>query len=255
MTVPVDAQALIAFLLALGRTGAWVAASPPFSSRAAVPLPAKAAVAAGLAFGAEPLVAAGKLPSTAPALLAALVSQVMIGLALGFVVQIVLSAVASAGILSDMLGGISLPTALDPLSGEQMSVFGQLYEQTALVLLFVTNGELLVVRGLFASFSGPGPDLARAGTLVSYLAGSLQTLFVAAVEVAGPLLLVLFAAQVVLAMLSRAAPQINVYFVGFPFQILLTILVAGLAVRSLGPAVEQLVAHAIGLMGRLASGG
>ena len=70
---------------------------------------------------------------------------------------------------------------------------------------------------------------------------AVTTYFGAAVEIAAPLLVVLFLAQVILGLVSRAAPAMNVLSISFPFMILLTILLAGIAIPLLPNAVDSLV--------------
>jgi len=74
---------------------------------------------------------------------------------------------------------------------------------------------------------------------------AVTTYFGAALEIAAPLLVVLFLAQVILGLVSRAAPAMNVLSISFPFMILLTILLAGLAVPLVPGAVDSLVHHGL----------
>ena len=56
----------------------------------------------------------------------------------------------------DLFGGLNLPPAVDPLSENQTPMIGQFYEQVGVALLFITNGELLLVRGFETSFGAAG---------------------------------------------------------------------------------------------------
>jgi flagellar biosynthetic protein FliR len=250
--VNLDAPDLIAFLLAMARIGAWLAIAPPFSTRGVIPVPAKAALAAGLALPAVPMLAHRPLPTTTPSLIGALGAEILTGLALGFILLVLVSTFATAGSLADLFGGIVLPPSLDPLSDNQVPLIGQLYEQVAIVLLFTTNGELLVVHGLIGSFSatsGFGLGISSAGGLARGVLSDLVTLFVAAIEIAGPVLVVLFMAQVILGLLAKVAPQTNVFILGFPFQVLVTILVVTMSVRALPSSVVHIVERALSDMG------
>ncbi len=258
MQVHLDAPDLIALLLAVARIGGWLAVAPPFSTRGVIPVPAKAALAVGLALPAVPTLVSRPLPESTPALIGALAAELLTGLALGFVVLVLVSIFSTAGSFADLFGGIVLPPSLDPLSQNQVPLIGQLYEQVALVLLFATGGELLIVRALIGSFatsSGFGVGIGGAGGLARGLTTELVTLFVAAIEIAGPVLLVLFMAQVVLGLLAKVAPQTNVFVLGFPFQVLVTILVVTVSVRELPGAVIHVVDRVLSDMGGLLRSG
>ena len=73
----------------------------------------------------------------------------------------------------------------------------------------------------------------------------VPTFFTAAIEIAAPLLAALFLAEISLGLLSRAAPQLNVFVLGFPLKILLTLLLAGLALPLLPDAVSSLLEHTL----------
>ncbi len=237
----IEGRDLIAFLIALARMGAFVIVAPPFNTQGVIPYQGRVLLAVALAMPATGIVAAGVLPTTTPELIGTIALQAVTGFAFGFVVLVLFSAFSTAGALGDLFGGIVLPPSLDPLSQNQVPLVGQLFEQVALVLLFVTNGEFIVLRGLLLSFSATGLGLQASGGLAHGMAASLETLFVSALEIATPLLVVLFAAQVVLALLAKAAPQMNVFLLGFPLQVLATILMVALAIQVLPSAVDRIV--------------
>jgi flagellar biosynthetic protein FliR len=178
-------------------------------------------------------------------LLAAVVLQVAIGLSLGFVIFLLFSAVQAAGELIDLFGGFTVAPAFDPLSNAQSSTFGRFYQLLATTLLFVINGHILLIRGFMTSFdaiSVTGP------TLEDFSGNLLQTLglfFIAAIEIAAPLLAALFLAEVGLGLLARAAPQMNVFLIGFPIKILLTLLLGGLALPLLPGSIQSLLDQAL----------
>jgi flagellar biosynthetic protein FliR len=193
---------------------------------------------------------AHKVAEDAPALetgplIASIVLQIAIGVALGFVVHLFFAAIQAAGELIDLFGGFTVAPAYDPLSNAQSSTFGRFYQLLATMLLFAIDGHLLLVRGFLTSFdaiSATGPSL---DDLSGAIVADLGTFFIAAVEIAAPLLAALFLAEVALGLLARAAPQMNVFLVGFPFKIGLTLLLAAAALPLLPGSVESLMAHAL----------
>lgn len=245
MVIQISAPWLIGFILAFVRSLAWLMFVPPFGNRRTIPPVATVGIALSLAVVVAPHVAGGSIPLTTPSLIGAVAIQVLTGVALGFIVQLLVGAAAAAGALTDLFGGLVLPPSVDPLSTDQTPILGQFYEQIAIVLLFAGNGEYLIVNGFLNSFGAVGLSLSSAGNLAHVVTSDVATFFTASLEIAAPLLIVLFAAQVVLGMLSKAVPQMNVYWLGFPFQILLTLLLVGVSITVLPGYVDTLVTRAL----------
>jgi flagellar biosynthetic protein FliR len=233
---------LVAFLLALVRSSSWIAVAPPFNSRL-VPTQVKIGLAATLAMAVAPQLAA-HVPDgsmSTPDLIGAVFLQVGAGLILGFIANLLLSAVQAAGSLIDIFGGFTITQSMDPFSNAQSSVFGRIYQLLATTLLFAINGHLLLVKGFMNSFDAVGTTGFNMSGVSDLIIHDVLKFFVAAVEIAGPLLAALFLAEVVLGLLSRAAPQLNVFALGFPLKILITLLMASVAIPLLPDAVNNLV--------------
>lgn len=244
LTLPVDPTGLLGGFLAFMRASAWLVVTPPFNSRS-IPMPAKVALAGGLAIAASGQMAGGPLPTDTATLIGATVIQVVTGLGLGMIVNILLSSVQSAGTFLGLFGGFSLPSAYDPMSEEQTSVVGQTYGLMAVTLLFVLDAHVFLVRGFMQSFSAVGISLHSMGGLEATLVHDLSVFFLSALEMAAPLLAVLFMAQVVLGLLAKAAPQLNVFVLGLPFQVLLTMLLIGIGIRIIPGFLTQLVTQSV----------
>ncbi len=245
MQISLDPTWLIGFLLAFVRSAAWLAVVPPFSNVQSLPRTVLVGVAGGFAILSAPLVAAAGVPTTTPALVGAIVMQVLAGVALGFSVRILVATIGSAGAMVDLLGGISVPPSMDPLSESQMPLIGQLYDQVAIVALFASNGELLLVRGFESSFATSGVVAGNGSHLANVLVADLATFFTASLEIAAPILAVLFCTQISLALLAKAAPQLNAWWLGMPLQILLSLLMTAFAIRVVPGYLTQLVDRAL----------
>jgi flagellar biosynthetic protein FliR len=243
MSVTFAPGILVAFLLALVRASAWVAVAPPFNTKL-IPAQVKIGLSAVLAMAVAPQLATHIPPDgslSTPDLIGAVFLQVGAGLILGFIATLLLSAVQAAGSLIDLFGGFTISQAMDPFSNAQSSVFGRIYQLLGTTLLFAINGHLLLVRGFMASFDAVGITGFNMQNVSDLLIHDFLKFFVAAVEIAGPLLAALFLAEVVLGLLSRAAPQLNVFALGFPLKILITLLMASVAIPLLPDAVNNLV--------------
>lgn len=254
MTVAIAGEPVLAYLLASVRIVAWLAVVPPFSSRA-VPNTVKVVLALGLAFATTPTDGAPLADGTF-ALVSTVVVQVGIGLAMGFVTMVLFSAIAAAGSLVDVFGGFSLAQGFDPLGLNSSTVFGTFHQMLASVLLFVSGGYLMVIGGLLKTFTllpvGELPDVSGAPELVLT---AFRLFLITAVQIALPLVVVLFIADLGLALLTKVAPQLNALNVMFPAKIGLTLLLVGLSFPLLPGVLDDVVEHALEAIGTLAGGG
>lgn len=245
MELSIDADRLEATMLAGVRLVAFFVIAPPFSYRA-FPGTAKVILGLGLAIGVAPRVAVGyEQLDTGPFLLA-LLTQLVVGLSLGFLVFLVFAAVQSAGALIDLFGGFTLAQAFDPQSQVNGAQFTRLFQMTALALLFTSGGYQLIVGGLVRSFDAvPLTGTFAVDGLASMLVTAMSQMFLATLQIAGPLVVVLFLADVGLGLLTRVAPALNAFQMGFPIKIGLTVLFAGALFMALPSVVSSLTGDAV----------
>src|SRR3954447_5223052 len=240
MTITLAGEPLIAYLLASVRIVSWMAIVPPFSSKA-VPSMAKVVLSLGLAFAVTPGMS-GDVPLTFWALAVNILTQVLIGAGMGFVTYLLFQAVASAGSMIDIFGGFALAQGFDPLGLTMNTVFGKFHQMLATMLLFASGGHLLVIGGLLKTFQflpvGSSPHLHRPTDL---LVTAFGMFFTTAVQIALPMIAVLFIADLGLALLTKVAPQLNAINVMFPAKIGLTLLLVGLSFPVLPEAMSRLV--------------
>ncbi|WP_416394164.1 MULTISPECIES: flagellar biosynthetic protein FliR [unclassified Curtobacterium] len=245
MELSIDADRLEATMLAGVRLVAFFVIAPPFSYRA-FPATVKVILGIGLAIGVAPRVAVGyESLETGPFLLA-LLTQLLVGLALGFLVFLVFAAVQSAGALVDLFGGFTLAQAYDPQSQVNGAQFTRLFQMAALALLFASGGYQLIVAGLVRSFDAvPLTGTFDLGGLASVLVTALTQMFLSSLQIAGPLVVVLFLADVGLGLLTRVAPALNAFQMGFPIKIGLTVVFAGALFMALPSVVSSLTGDAV----------
>jgi flagellar biosynthetic protein FliR len=206
-----------AFLWPLARILGLLASAPLLGHRA---IPAR--VKLGLGVLLAMLVAPGlpPFPQQDPlswAGLLILAQQMLIGLALGFVLRIILAGVELAGELMGMTMGLGFATFFDPSSQGHSSAISQLLSLLLLLLLLATNLHLLLIDTLVDSFATlpitPEP-LSRGGfRQLSYWGGRL---FGLGLQLAMPVVTALLITNMALGVLTRAAPQLNLFGIGFP---------------------------------------
>jgi flagellar biosynthetic protein FliR len=192
-------------------------AAPVFSSRV-FPVRARIGLAFLVALAAQPSLQGQTVVSLDSALaLEAVAQQVGVGLAIGFAVRLVLAAVELAGEVVGFQMGLNFAAFFDPTANAQTSAVARFYGQLAVLLFVVLNGHLLVLMALIKSFDAfpIGQSLFSAlHTMRLHELGA--ALFASGLWIALPLVGMLMFANLALGIVSRVAPQMNIYAVGFP---------------------------------------
>lgn len=239
MTIAVNSQLLVGFVLAMSRAAAWLAIAPPFAGRT-VPWRIKAGFAAALSLALGPQLSEQSVPLETLPLIGAIIVQVVAGAALGFLAHLLFAAFQAAGTVIDLFGAFSIAQAFDPMTGSQASVFGRFYSMVATVMLFATGGHLLLVRGFLTSYEALPVSGFASDRFAEILTQDLTVFFIAALEIAAPIVAALFLADVALGLLSRAAPEMNVFLLGLPLKVFISISLVGIAIPLLPGAVADL---------------
>ncbi|CAH0181028.1 hypothetical protein SRABI76_01532 [Microbacterium oxydans] len=248
MNIPIDFTWLEATALACVRITAFLVIAPPFS-HGTVPMRIRAMLGAGLALAVSPVVTAGYERLDTGGFMLALAGQALTGALLGFLVMLLFSAIQGSGHLVDTFGGFQLAQAFDPGMAVNGAQFTRLFQMTAIVLLFASDGYQLVLGGLFRSFDAiPVSGMIDLANPAEALVGATTQMMLSAVQIAGPLLIVLFLADVGLGLVTRVAPALNAFAMGFPIKIGLTLLLVGFVYAALPGVVAAIADDAARLL-------
>lgn len=171
-----------------------------------------------------------------------IIAQIMIGLAMGFALQLVFSAFVVGGQIISMGMGLGFAAMNDPVSGVSVPVIGQFYTVTVTLLFLALNGHLMIIEALADSFrtlpvGTQGIALAGIWELVNW-AGRM---FMWAVLIALPAMGALLLANIGFGIMTRAAPQLNIFAVGFMAIILLGLLIVRVTLPALLPQLTSLM--------------
>lgn len=248
-------QYLAAFLFPLVRILAWLSADPLLGNRAA---PVSARVALGF------ILTVAIAPTLPPPPQVALVSgeglliltqQILIGAAIGFALRIVFAAVEFAGQFIGLQMGLSFATLFDPINGAQTPVIAQFLVLTTALLLFAFDGHHLVLEALAHSFKeipiGATPIQGEA------LAGIVRwggVLFEVGLHIALPVTAALLSANLAIGMMTRAAPQLNIFAVGFPITLAAGFSMLYFSMLYFPPIIARIWEEALGTVGMLLHG-
>ncbi len=245
MTVELATPTVLGFLLGTVRAVAWLFVVPPFAGKGIPPV-VRLIIACALALPVTPQLAATAPEMTLTAVVSSVVMQVVAGVSLGFLTFLLFSAIQAAGDLIDLFGGFQLAQGYDPMSNSQNSVFGKIHHMLAVALLFAIDGHLLVVRGFLRTFETlPLDGSLPMDRFVRILTDGLGSFFLAALQIAAPLIGVLFLVDIALGLLTRIAPALNPFQIGFPAKILATLMLVGVMIPLLPQAVQSVIDLAV----------
>ncbi len=156
------------------------------------------------------------------ALITLILQQILIGVAMGFALMLVFSAIITGGQLIAMQMGLGFASMVDPANGQQVPVLAQLYLIMTTLLFLVMDGHLVLIALLVEGFQtlpiGPiGLDRDAFWEIATW--GS--KMFAGALWMALPALASLLVVNIAFGVMARAAPQLNIFAVGFPVAMMM----------------------------------
>ena len=210
---------ILAFVIVLTRVSAFMMSAPLFSW-VAIPVRIKVAVAFLTSiFFAMITPAAGSVNSIIQVFLL-LANEVVYGIALGLITTLLYSAVKISGRIAERQMGMAMAEVMDPFTGERAQPIGMTMEILFIMLLLSVNGHHFFLRTIATSFEvfepGTTPELT---VLVKGIISSGSLMLTMALKLAVPTIGVFMVLTVVLGILARIAPEMNILFISFPVRI------------------------------------
>lgn len=155
--------------------------------------------------------------------------ELLIGLAIGFVMTIAFAAIQVAGQVIDMLSGFALVNVFNPALETQVPVFGFFLFVIAVLYLLAMNGHHLMIRALVSTFDKiPVGGFVMRPALLAEVNRWGSAMFIDGLMIAAPVAAALLMAYVTMGLLGRMVPQIHLFVVGFPLTIALSLLMVAL---------------------------
>lgn len=213
------------FTLVLSRTSGLMLAAPIFSSLG-IPRQVRALLAVTMALLVTPVYLGTSLPPVAN--LAdygrMLAGELLLGLLLGLGVNILFAGTQVAGQMISQLSGLSLADIASPGFDEEQSIFSQLFYFVTLAVFIAIGGHRILTAALLDMFAWAPPGHAVLGdSFVEVLVNILAQSFALGVKAAAPVATVLLLSTLLLGLITRTMPQINIIAVGFGLNSLLTL--------------------------------
>jgi flagellar biosynthetic protein FliR len=170
-----------------------------------------------------------------------LVQELLIGVSMGFTMRLVFAAVEFAGEVASSTMGLGFATFFDPTSSARTSAISQFLALVATMVFLALNAHLALIEALVESFFTlpiSGTPLSLAAPLEMVRWGS--RIFSAGLQVSLPIVAALLITNIALAILTRAAPQLNLFGIGFPITLGAGFLVISLTLPYLGTPLQNL---------------
>jgi flagellar biosynthetic protein FliR len=218
------------FILVLGRIGPLFLLAPMFSSKL-IPARGKSVCAVALAVGIAPIALAGHtVPLEVGSLAELMLKEILVGLGYAFALSALFAAVATCGSFLDTLIGFSYGALVDPVTGNQSAVLTQAYILVGILVLIAIGGDQLMIKGLARTYDLV--PLLASPSLPAIAAGAQSAfaqVFLAALELAAPVVLAITITDAAFGIVSRVVPQLNVFAVGFPAKVAVGLLMIGVS--------------------------
>jgi flagellar biosynthetic protein FliR len=232
--------------LLLVRPGMLILTAPFFGAVFAPPQ-VRAGIALLLAFTLSAIVPTPPL-TTALALTAMLIREASIGLALGLAVRMLTAVAEFAGELGSYQSGMSAGAMVDPVSGVRNTQIAAVYTNLTIVICFVTNAHHVFLRALVASYEQVPMGL---GSVQPALAGTvahmLGFVFIFGMRLAAPMLVVLLLVEVVIGLMTKVAPSLNIMVLGAPLRVPIGLMMAAITASTLPALLTHMVPAAVEL--------
>ncbi len=244
---------LAAFLWPLFRIGALIASSPIFGNPS-FPRLAKIGLAVAVTLVVAPTL--GEMPQVDPGSAAGLLilaQQIMIGVAMGLTIRVVFVAVEMAGNLIGLQMGLGFATFFDPVNSAQVPVVAQFLGLLFTLVFLALNGHLLMIEILVDSFQAfplsARPPSAQGWKMVADWGGGI---FRSGLLLSLPMIAALLIANLSIGIMTRAAPQLNIFAVGFPITLAAGFVVLFVTLPYMAPLFERMTHDGLQMMMQVA---
>lgn len=216
----------ILFFIVSIRVVAMLISSPVFSTRQ---IPALVKVGLSLIMGymmSVSMTAANfVMPSSNIEFLIVCSKELLIGLVIGFIATLIFNALRASAQLIDFSIGFSMSGYYDPSTSSNSTVFERLFNWIALILFLTFNFHHVLIEAVVRSFEIIPPGVMTIdASIFTHLVSVFTHSFLISIQLAAPIVIVLFLTDFTLGLISRAVPQIHIFILGMPIKVLVGLL-------------------------------
>lgn len=223
------------YLWPLFRVSAMVATAPVFGTRS-VPMKVKVISSLAITSVLVPLLPVPEVDVFSPLAFIIIAQQILIGLIIGFAVQLVFSAVITGGQIVAMQMGLGFSLMVDPQNGSQSPVLSQFFIVMVMLIYLAVNGHLVLIEVLAESFKTM--PISAEGLVADDFMQVVRwstNIFAGGMAIALPAIASLLVVNVAFGIMTRSAPQLNVFAIGFPITMMLGFALVMITLPNVGP--------------------
>lgn len=217
MTVEMAHSWMVVYMLVLTRVAAVLMSAPIFGAYT-IPMQVRAMLALAIAALVTPLQNPNLVPDfpTFSSMVPVMVEEIIVGLCLGMGAQLLFVAAQVAGQLAGQMGGMQMADVYNPASGTNSPLFAQLLDMTSMGTFVILGGPAYLIGSLLSTFQRVPPGTAQMPeNFVWFFTALLASGFEMGIRMGAPMLLALLLSIVILGLIGRTLPQLNVLQVGF----------------------------------------
>lgn len=212
-------------ILILIRITAFIVLSPGFSFRG-LPNTIKIAISFSLSIITYMIMPVIEINNSLLYLFILAIKETLFGLSLGYITQLIYGIIEMAGQLIDFQVGFSMASVYDPVLGKSVSNYGRVYYWLSISVFFLLDMHHKVIESLIKSFEYvPIGEIGFQGLTVLNIIKLFSKVFELALNLAAPIIIVVLVTDVVLGIISRTVPQINVLMLGMPVKSMISFIV------------------------------
>lgn len=153
------------------------------------------------------------------------IGEIMMGAVIGLSVRLIFAGIQLAGQLSGFQMGLAIANVMDPVTSAQVSIIAQLNNLMAMLIFLTINAHHMFLRALAESFRLIPPfDVQFSNSLIEHLISLSGNMFIIAIKVGAPVIVALLLTNVAFGLIARTVPQMNIFLVAMPIQIVVGLL-------------------------------
>ncbi|MBS4221645.1 flagellar biosynthetic protein FliR [Lederbergia citrea] len=181
-----------------------------------------------------------------------IIKEASVGLFVGFIAYMMLSAIQIAGGFIDFQMGFAIANVIDPQTGAQSPLVGQYLYMFSLLFLLAINGHHLILDGIYNSYQFIPIDQLFIpfgnSAFIGFIIQAFAMMFMIAFQMAIPVVASLFLVDVALGIVARTVPQLNIFVVGFPIKIAVSFIVLFIVLGIIFGVVQNLFENMLYVM-------
>jgi len=232
------------FTIVFFRTASILFFSPVFN-QTGLPMQIKISLSLVVAFVVFPVVNNSQqiaLPDSVIPFILLIFKEIAIGFVIGYGATLAFGAFVVAGELISNEMGLHMAEMVDPMFGDRINPIGQMLQMVGLLLFLAINGHHWIIESLVLSYKTvPVSEFIATNITVAKIIHLFQGMFVSALKIAAPIMIVLALVVIVAGLVGRAAPQINIFILVFPMKIVAGFLLLAVTFPFIARAIEYLL--------------